>query len=231
MRITPNWEWHIGHTTWSWNIFLPGVCLMGVLFTLLVAWPFVERWITGDESEHHLLDRPRNVPTRTALGVAAMSCYAMFWLSGANDIIATHFHLSLNSITYFMRGAIFVVPIIAYQITKRICVALQRADRQRLLHGSPSGEIIREPNGAFHEAHVPISDDEAWTLTQQKTYPVLAAGSIDDRGRKVSKKRARWMKWFLGDNVPKVTREELDAARHHAEIGSSRSATQAEITD
>ena len=130
-----------------------------------------------------------------------------------------------------MRGAIFVVPIITYQITKRICVALQRADRQRLLLGSPSGEIIREPNGAFHEAHVPISDDEAWTLTQQKTYPVLAAGSIDDRGRKVSKKRARWMKWFLGDNVPKVTREELEAAHHHAEIGSSRSATQAEITD
>ena len=61
VRITPNWEWHIGHTTWSWNIFLPGVCLMGVLFTLLVAWPFVEKWITGDESEHHLLDRPRNV--------------------------------------------------------------------------------------------------------------------------------------------------------------------------
>lgn len=171
VRITPNWEWHIGHTTWSWNIFLPGVCLMGVLFTLLVAWPFVEKWITGDESEHHLLDRPRNVPTRTALGVAAMSCYAMFWLSGANDIIATHFHLSLNSITYFMRGAIFVVPIITYQITKRICVALQRADRQRLLLGSPSGEIIREPNGAFHEAHVPVSDNEAWTLTQQKTYP------------------------------------------------------------
>ena len=231
VRITPNWEWHIGHTTWSWNIFLPGVCLMGVLFTLLVAWPFVEKWITGDESEHHLLDRPRNVPTRTALGVAAMSCYAMFWLSGANDIIATHFHLSLNSITYFMRGAIFVVPIITYQITKRICVALQRADRQRLLLGSPSGEIIREPNGAFHEAHVPVSDNEAWTLTQQKTYPILTAGSIDDRGRKVSKKRARWMKWFLGDNVPKVTREELEAARCHAEIGSGDPAPQAEIAD
>ena len=231
VRITPNWEWHIGHTTWSWNIFLPGVCLMGVLFTLLVAWPFVEKWITGDESEHHLLDRPRNVPTRTALGVAAMSCYAMFWLSGANDIIATHFHLSLNSITYFMRGAIFVVPIITYQITKRICVALQRADRQRLLLGSPSGEIIREPNGAFHEAHVPVSDNEAWTLTQQKTYPILTAGSIDDRGRKVSKKRARWMKWFLGDNVPTVTREELEAARCHAEIGSGDSAPRAEIAD
>ena len=187
VRITPNWEWHIGHTTWSWNIFLPGVCLMGVLFTLLVAWPFVEKWITGDESEHHLLDRPRNVPTRTALGVAAMSCYAMFWLSGANDIIATHFHPSLNSITYFMRGAIFIVPIITYQITKRICVSLQRADRQRLLHGSPSGEII--------------------------------------------KKRARWMKWFLGDNVPKVTREELEAARHHTEIGSGHSAGNAEITN
>ena len=130
-----------------------------------------------------------------------------------------------------MLGAIFVVPIITYQITKRICVALQRNDRQRLLHGSPSGEIIREPNGAFHEAHVLVSDDEAWTLTQHKTYPVLTAGSIDDRGRKVSKTRARWMKWFLGDNAPKVTHEELEAARHHAEIGSGRSATQAEITD
>ena len=83
----------------------------------------------------------------------------------------------------------------------------------------------------FHEAHVPVSDNEAWTLTQQKTYPILTAGSIDDRGRKVSKKRARWMKWFLGDNVPKVTREELEAARCHAEIGSGDSAPQAEIAD
>ena len=130
-----------------------------------------------------------------------------------------------------MRGAIFIVPIITYQITKRICVSLQRADRQRLLHGSPSGEIIREPEGAFHEAHVPVSEEEAWTLTQQKTYPVLTAGSIDDRGRRVSKKRARWMKWFLGDNVPKVTREELEAARHHTEIGSGHSAGNAEITN
>ncbi|HMR13192.1 MAG TPA: cytochrome b N-terminal domain-containing protein, partial [Arachnia sp.] len=55
IRIVPNWEWHLGPTTWSWAIFLPGVGLMGVLFGLLAAWPFVEAWITGDKREHHIL--------------------------------------------------------------------------------------------------------------------------------------------------------------------------------
>ncbi len=55
IRIMPNWESHWGSTTWSWAIFLPGVGLMGLLFGLLAAWPFIEAWLTGDKSEHHLL--------------------------------------------------------------------------------------------------------------------------------------------------------------------------------
>ena len=36
------------------------------MFTLLMMLPFIEAWITGDKRDHHLLQRPRNAPTRTA---------------------------------------------------------------------------------------------------------------------------------------------------------------------
>ena len=74
IRIMPGWESHIAGTTWSWNIMVPGLGLMGLMFGLMAIYPFVEQWVTGDKSEHHILDRPRNAPTRTAFGVAAMTC-------------------------------------------------------------------------------------------------------------------------------------------------------------
>ncbi|WP_257477667.1 cytochrome bc1 complex cytochrome b subunit [Acidipropionibacterium jensenii] len=238
VRIMPDWESHIGHTTWSWNIFFPGVLLMGVLMTSLVAWPFVERWITADNSYHHILDRPRNVPTRTALGVAAMTGYAMFWLSGGNDIIATHFHVSLNAVTYFMRVAVFAAPVLAYHITKRTCISLQRADLQRLEHGSPSGEIVRDPSGRFTEAHAPISRDEAYSLTQQRELPVLEATTGDEGGpvgNGISKRRARLSRWFLGANMAKPTADEIHIEKEAepgpgaAELDSSESDSQSSV--
>src|SRR3954447_23398883 len=69
VRIMPNLEFTFLGLTWSLNVFIPAVMLMGVLFTALGAWPFIETWLTGDKREHHLLQRPRDVPTRTAFGV------------------------------------------------------------------------------------------------------------------------------------------------------------------
>ncbi|HMR48517.1 MAG TPA: ubiquinol-cytochrome c reductase cytochrome b subunit [Arachnia sp.] len=220
VRIMPGWESHLGPTTWSWNIFLPGVGLMGLLFVGLALYPFIERWLTGDNREHHVLDRPRNVPTRTAFGVAGMACYAMFWLAGANDIIAVRFHLSLNAITIFMRIAIFVAPVIAFIVTKRICLSLQRADRERALHGSESGTIVRTPEGRYYEDHVPLSTDEAFTLTQHVQYPPLEEGSaLDARGfptgKRVSKLRAKLSRWYLGKDIPKPSAGEMEDALSH----------------
>ena len=84
-------------------MLIPGLVLMGILFTVLGAYPFIERWITGDRAEHHLLERPRNQPTRTALGVAGITAYGLLWAEGGNDIIAIKFHLSVETITWFMR--------------------------------------------------------------------------------------------------------------------------------
>jgi len=197
---------------------------MGLLFTGLGVYPFVEAWVTGDKSEHHLVDRPRNAPTRTALGVAGMTCYAMFWLAGGNDLLATQFKVSLNAVTYFMRVAVFVAPIIAFIITKRICLGLQRSDRERLLHGSESGIIERSAEGGYSEAHRPLSPEEAWTLSQHRQYePIEASEPVDANGLPrsrggVSGRRARWSRRFFGDDIRKPTRAELEAAHdHHAD--------------
>src|SRR6201990_2571514 len=47
LRIMPNWETHLWGFTLSWNVFVPGILLMGVLFGVLGAYPFIEAWITG----------------------------------------------------------------------------------------------------------------------------------------------------------------------------------------
>ncbi len=222
VRIMPGWESHWGPTTWSWNIFLPFAVLMGIFYTALAVWPFVEAWLTGDKRPHHILDRPRNAPTRTALGVAGMTFYGLMWAGGGNDIIATQFNVSLNAVTYFLRVAVFVGPVIAFIVTKRLCLSLQRADAQRVLHGSESGIIVRSPAGGYSEPHVPLSTDEAFTLTQHRQYPPLEeTPSEDEHGvkttdpNKVSGLRARLSRWYTGDDIVKPTREEIADSHHH----------------
>ena len=222
IRIIPPMESHIGHTTWTWSVFLPGVGLMGILFTGLALWPFFEAWVTGDKREHHLLDLPHNAPTRTAFGVAMMSIYGLFWIAGGNDIIATQFNLSLNGVTWFVRIALFIVPFLAFIITKRICISKQRRDRERVLHGGETGVIVRSPDGGYSEAHEALSQDELWTLTQHDEPPVLVASDGLDangvpNGQKVSKFRASMSRWFHGYRVQPPTREEIAESQHHDE--------------
>ncbi|HEV8561913.1 MAG TPA: cytochrome b, partial [Actinophytocola sp.] len=143
-----------GHTL-VLGVFIPLVIFPLVLVAIAV-YPFIESWVTGDKREHHILDRPRNVPTRTAFGAAWISWYFILLVGGGNDLWATHFHLSINSITWFVRIAFFVVPVLVFIATKRICLGLQRRDRDKVLHGRESGIIKRLPHGEFIEIHQPL---------------------------------------------------------------------------
>ena len=185
----------------------------------MAIYPFVEAWVTGDKSEHHILDRPRNNPTRTAFGVAAMTCYAMLWIGGGNDLVATTFGVSLNAVTYVLRVAVFVAPVIAFMLTKRICIGLQRSDEERLLHGAESGIIERDPSGGYSERHRPISQGEAFTLTQHKEQPALAPLSETDgmsaREIKAEQRRRAATRFYFIHTLRKPTRAELEEAAHH----------------
>src|SRR5690349_995528 len=221
VRIMPNWEFNALGFTWSLNVFIPAVMLLGLLFLALGAWPFVENWLTGDKREHHLLQRPRNTPTRTAIGVAGVVMYAIFWIAGGNDIVATKFHLSLNAITWFSRVAWIVLPIISFFITRRICIGLQRSDADRVLHGYETGIIERSPEGGYSERHLPIEAGETFELTAHDRLPALEAPhkhdayGVRDKHYRMSKLRYRLQKFYFYGAVDKPTAHDVEHAAEH----------------
>jgi ubiquinol-cytochrome c reductase cytochrome b subunit len=227
LRIMPGIETHIWGITISWNVMLPILVLPMLMFTILLLLPFIDAWITGDKREHHLLERPRNAPTRTALMVALMTMYGLFWIAGGNDIIAIRLHSSINAITYFLRFAVFVGPVIAFVITRRWCISLQRKDNDDLLHGYETGIIMRSPEGGYSERHLPLPESRAYTLTARDRDPVpdgdhdveVDANGVPapGKGRGLAAIRNRIRTVWYADNVQKPTSEELAAGHHHAE--------------
>ena len=77
-------------------------------------------------------------------------------IAGGNDVIASVFHLSVNTMSRVLQVSLFVVPPVVYFATKRVCLALQRSDDELVHHGIESGTIRRLPNGEFVEETVPL---------------------------------------------------------------------------
>jgi ubiquinol-cytochrome c reductase cytochrome b subunit len=153
-RVWPAWELYLGNYTVPAPVAV--ALIMGLVFTLLIAYPFIEKNLTGDTAHHNLLQRPRDVPVRTAIGAMAISFYMVLTLAAMNDIIALKFHISLNATTWIFRIGMVVLPAIVYYITYRWCIGLQRSDRAVLEHGVETGIIKRLPHGAYIELHQPL---------------------------------------------------------------------------
>jgi ubiquinol-cytochrome c reductase cytochrome b subunit len=215
-----SFEWIIpfpwGDNTLVLNVLLPALVPAGLLFALMFAWPWIERWVTKDNREHHILDRPRNAPTRTGIGVAGVIFYCVMWAAASSDLIATHFLVSLNDVTYWLRALFFLGPIIGFVVTRRIALALQRKDREIALHGRETGRIVRLPHGEFIEVHEPLNEYKRYRLVSFESPEVLPAQP--DANGKISRKERRraWVsRFFFEDRVAPVTPAELEAAHAH----------------
>lgn len=184
-RVMPPWELYLGSYTIPAVFWVALLC--GILVVLLFAYPFIEAKITGDNAHHNLLQRPRDVPVRSGLGAMALVFYTLLTLSGGNDLIAYHFQISLNVMTWVGRIGLIILPPIAYFVTYRICIGLQRSDRAVLEHGIETGIINQLPDGSFIEVHQPL-------------------GPVDEHGHAVPLE-------YQGAYVPK-TMNELGAAGH-----------------
>ena len=84
-------------------------------------WPFVEAKVTGDRAEHNLLDRPRDKPRRTAIGVASLTFFFTLFAASSTDVLANFFKISLNEVLWFFRFAVFVVPTAAGVFAYYLC--------------------------------------------------------------------------------------------------------------
>jgi ubiquinol-cytochrome c reductase cytochrome b subunit len=161
LRIMPSWEFSsFGHTI-PFEVFLPAVLFPAMTFLLFYAWPFLEARFTGDHAEHHLLDRPRDRPVRTAIGAWGLAFYFCLFAASSTDVLANFFHVSLNTVLWSFRFIVVVVPILAGLATYRICLDMAgvpgvgKRKRAVVVTRSEEGEYATTPAaprpGSEHE--------------------------------------------------------------------------------
>ena len=152
LRIFPGWDLQLGRYDVP-AVFWAGPAFLPVLFVLAGVYPWVEQRATGDVAAHHLLQRPRDAPVRTSVGVMALAFCTVLVLCGADDIIAYHFQQSLDALMWTGRIAVLTVPPVAYWVAYRVCLGLQWSDRAVLENGIETGIITRLPHGGLIEVH------------------------------------------------------------------------------
>jgi ubiquinol-cytochrome c reductase cytochrome b subunit len=216
LRLAPTGiEFMVGDYTVSTNILLPLVISL-VFLAAVAIYPFIENWVTGDKREHHVLDRPRNAPTRTAIGAAGVTFYAVLWAGASTDLIATNFKMSLNQVLVSMQISLIVLPFVAFFVTKRLCLALQRKDREIAIHGRESGRIVRLPHGEYIEVHEPLDPHDLYKLVDFKDYkPTLARPNAQGKITVGIRVRAAMSKFYFEDRISPATQTEIDEATHH----------------
>ncbi|WP_255951456.1 cytochrome bc1 complex cytochrome b subunit [Streptomyces odontomachi] len=206
LRLMPPWEnTVVGHTL-MWNVLLPAVVLPGLVFGLLFLYPLFEKWVTGDRTEHHLCDRPRDRPTRTAFGTAAVVGYAVLLAAGGNDIAAYSFRVSVNALTWIFRVALVVGPVLAFLVTKRLCLALQAHERRVLTEGEETGRISQSVYGGISEEHRRASGTRLYRfLVRELPRPLPAP---DPHAPRRTRLRAALSTWYYRDRVELPTTPE-----------------------
>ena len=189
IRLFPPWEIYIGNYTIPAAVWV--AVLMGVVFLLLIVYPFLEQRFTGDKAHHNLLQRPRDVPVRTGIGAMAIAFYIVLTFSAMNDIIAYTFHVSLNATTWIGRIGMLVLPPLVFFIAYRWAVALQRSDR------ACWSTVSRRASSSGSRTVPTSSCTSRWvrsTITAIRcrwTTRVLAVAQADEQARRRRPARAR----------------------------------------
>ena len=119
-----------------------GALYPAVIFGFLFVWLVLERRLTGDAAYHNLLDRPRDAPWRTAIGVAFFTWIFIVFLAGSADRMFVLFGLSYEAQIWAFRVLVWVLPLVALFVTKRVCEELLRGEvvavRRKLVEAEPA---------------------------------------------------------------------------------------------
>ena len=127
VRLFPGWEIRLfGHEIPE--PFFPGALLPGVIFGGMLLWPWIERLFTKDTLEHNLLQHPRDVPWRTAVGAATITFLGVLTIAGASDVLASSVDISVEAMTAILRWVAIVLPAVALFVTYYLCRELRSGD-------------------------------------------------------------------------------------------------------
>jgi quinol---cytochrome-c reductase cytochrome b subunit len=161
VRLWPHWEFRsFGHEIA--NPVFPGLLIPGLIFTIMYAWPWIDKRIYKDYGPHNLLDRPRDKPVRTGVGVAAIIFFTIETLACATDLLANNFHVSFERLIEILQYGILIGPIVGFAIAYKACQALQKTDAHPIQRPI-GGVILRANDGSYHtlgDHHAPAHAGE-----------------------------------------------------------------------
>jgi ubiquinol-cytochrome c reductase cytochrome b subunit len=148
VRLWPHWEFRsFGHEIA--NPFFPGILIPGIVFNLMYAWPAIDRKLTKDTGFHNLLQRPRDVPIRTAIGCAALTFFTDLTFASATDLLGNDFHIPFERLIEILQYGAFIGPVVVGLIAYRVCLSLQRTNAHPIMK-PVGGVIVRHPDGSYH---------------------------------------------------------------------------------
>jgi ubiquinol-cytochrome c reductase cytochrome b subunit len=173
LRLMVAFEPHVGGYTLIPNPFWGGALFPLLVFGALLSWPALERRITGDHRRHELLDRPRDNPWRTAIGMGFLTWVWVPFFAGSTDRIFLQLGISYTGQIWFFRIFAWVAPFIVYQVTRRICEELRdreihplRSWQGRLVRRTGAGgfEVLATgpPDGRPREPRDPEEEPAIW---------------------------------------------------------------------
>jgi ubiquinol-cytochrome c reductase cytochrome b subunit len=149
LRLMPSVDVVIDGYTLVPNPFWGGVAFPLVVFGFLYFWPWIERRFTRDVAFHNLLDRPRDAPVRTGVGVGMIAWITLVFLAGGADRVFVLFGIDYAAQITVYRVIVFVLPIVFGVVAWRICTELQAGERVLLDRRSAEVEARAvRPDGA-----------------------------------------------------------------------------------
>ncbi|HKP19308.1 MAG TPA: cytochrome b N-terminal domain-containing protein [Gaiellaceae bacterium] len=129
LRLMPGFDVTIGDYTLVPNAFWAGAGFPLFVFLVLLLWPWLERKATGDHAVHNLLDRPRDAPWRTAIGVGLLTWVFLVFFFGTADRLYVYFGASYTTQLWVYRVLVWVLPVAAGAVAYRVCNELRAGER------------------------------------------------------------------------------------------------------
>lgn len=109
-RLYPGFHFDVLGATIS-GPFIMGVVLPGLFIMLLLAYPWIERHVVGDDGlEHHVMQHPFEVPFRAAVVAGILTLLLVLSVAATTDALARGLLVPVERIVQVLRVVTFVLP-------------------------------------------------------------------------------------------------------------------------
>jgi ubiquinol-cytochrome c reductase cytochrome b subunit len=158
LRLMPGFDVTAFGRTLVPNPFFGGLLFPAAVFGLLLVFPWLDRLVfTRDRAKHHLLERPRDNPRRTAFITAVVVWVGTVFAFGAADRIFLALQISYTLQLWVFRVLFFVAPVVAYVVARRWAEDLRRGGEHPLR--GVQAQLVRPPGQSADPAG---SDRARW---------------------------------------------------------------------